>query len=287
MATATVETKRPNSYRAGPDEDGHFGIYGGRFVAETLMPNILELEGAWVAAKGDPAFQAELDSWFKDYVGRPSPLYLAERLTDHLGGARVYFKRDELNHTGAHKINNCVGPDPARRADGQEADHRRDGCGPARRGDGHGGRPLRPRVRDLHGRARHRAASAQRLSDAPAGCQGGAGDLGLADAEGRDERGAARLGDQCRGHLLHHRLGGRPAPLPGPGSRLPEHHRQRGQGTDPGKGGPAARPPGGGRGRRVERHGAVPPLPRRSGSEDRGSRGGRATGSRPGGMRRR
>jgi tryptophan synthase beta chain len=109
MAAATLETQRPNSYRAGPDEDGHFGIYGGRFVAETLMPNILELEAAWVATKSDPAFQAELDSWFKDYVGRPSPLYLAQRLTDHLGGAKVYFKRDELNHTGAHKINNCVG----------------------------------------------------------------------------------------------------------------------------------------------------------------------------------
>ncbi len=109
MAIATWHVERPNSYRAGPDEDGHFGIYGGRFVAETLMPNILELEAAWKAAKDDPSFQAELDGWFKDYVGRPSPLYLAERLTGHLGGARVYFKRDELNHTGAHKINNCVG----------------------------------------------------------------------------------------------------------------------------------------------------------------------------------
>ena len=98
-----------NSYREGPDEAGHFGIYGGRFVAETLMPNILELEEAWKAAKGDPEFEAELQSWFKDYVGRPSPLYLAGRISEHLGGAKVYFKRDELNHTGAHKINNCVG----------------------------------------------------------------------------------------------------------------------------------------------------------------------------------
>lgn len=109
MATATPTIERLNSYRAGPDEDGHFGIYGGRFVAETLMPNILELEAAYEQAKDDPAFKAELESWFKDYVGRPSPLYFAERLTDHLGGAKVYFKRDELNHTGAHKINNCVG----------------------------------------------------------------------------------------------------------------------------------------------------------------------------------
>ncbi len=100
---------KPNSYRAGPDESGHFGIYGGRFVAETLMPNILELESAYEAAKHDPEFHAELEVWFKDYVGRPSPLYFAEPLTDHLGGARIYFKRDELNHTGAHKINNCIG----------------------------------------------------------------------------------------------------------------------------------------------------------------------------------
>jgi tryptophan synthase beta chain len=99
----------PNSLRTGPDEHGRFGIYGGRFVAETLMPLILELEEAYDEAKRDPTFRAELDGWFKDYVGRPSPLYLAERLTEHLGGAKVYFKRDELNHTGAHKINNVLG----------------------------------------------------------------------------------------------------------------------------------------------------------------------------------
>jgi tryptophan synthase beta chain len=98
-----------NSYRSGPDARGRFGIYGGRFVAETLMPLILELEQAYEKAKDDPAFQAELDAWLADYAGRPSPLYLAERLSAHLGGARIYFKRDELNHTGAHKINNCIG----------------------------------------------------------------------------------------------------------------------------------------------------------------------------------
>ena len=98
-----------NSWREGPDERGHFGAYGGRYVAETLMPLILELEAAYRAAKGDPKFRAELDRLLADYVGRPSPLYLAERLTTHLGGAKIYFKRDELNHTGAHKINNCIG----------------------------------------------------------------------------------------------------------------------------------------------------------------------------------
>jgi len=102
-------TKQINTYRAGPDEQGHFGIFGGRFVAETLMPLILEVEKAWDAAQADPSFSEELEYYFKHYVGRPSPLYFAKRLTEHFGGARIYFKRDELNHTGAHKINNCIG----------------------------------------------------------------------------------------------------------------------------------------------------------------------------------
>ncbi len=99
----------PNSFRTGPDEQGMFGIFGGRFVAETLMPLILELDEQWQKAKDDPEFQAELASLNKHYTGRPSPLYFAEGLTKHLGGAKIYFKRDELNHTGSHKINNCLG----------------------------------------------------------------------------------------------------------------------------------------------------------------------------------
>ncbi|HAE46796.1 MAG TPA: tryptophan synthase subunit beta, partial [Tistrella mobilis] len=99
----------PNTYRSGPDEHGRFGLFGGRFVAETLMPLILELERAYEAARQDPGFAAEMALFQRDYVGRPSPLYLAERLTEHLGGAKIYFKRDELNHTGAHKINNVLG----------------------------------------------------------------------------------------------------------------------------------------------------------------------------------
>ena len=100
---------QPNTYRGGPDEGGHFGRYGGRFVAETLMPLVLEVERAYAAAKGDAGFAAEMAYYNTHYVGRPSPLYFAERLTRHCGGAKVYFKRDELNHTGAHKINNTVG----------------------------------------------------------------------------------------------------------------------------------------------------------------------------------
>jgi tryptophan synthase beta chain len=97
------------SLRAGPDARGHFGEFGGRYVAETLMPLILDLERHYEAAKADPAFRAEFDHLLAHYVGRPSPLYFAERLTEHLGGAKIYLKRDELNHTGAHKINNCIG----------------------------------------------------------------------------------------------------------------------------------------------------------------------------------
>jgi tryptophan synthase beta chain len=99
----------PNSFRTQPDERGHFGQFGGRYVAETLMPLVLDLEREYRAAQADPAFQAEFDDLLEHYVGRPSPLYFAPRLTEELGGAQVWFKRDELNHTGAHKINNCIG----------------------------------------------------------------------------------------------------------------------------------------------------------------------------------
>src|SRR6516164_8221000 len=104
-----MNVQQPNSYRTGPDEHGHFGIYGGRFVAETLMPLILDLERAYAEAKADPAFRSEMDGHLATYVGRPSPLYFAKRLTEHCGGAKIYFKREELNHTGAHKVNNVLG----------------------------------------------------------------------------------------------------------------------------------------------------------------------------------
>ena len=100
---------QPNSLKQMPDPQGHFGPYGGRYVAETLMPLILQVEAAYTAAKVDPTFLAELDYYLEHYVGRPSPLWPAARMTAALGGAKIYFKRDELNHTGAHKINNCMG----------------------------------------------------------------------------------------------------------------------------------------------------------------------------------
>jgi tryptophan synthase beta chain len=104
-----MTVQQPNSFRTGPDERGHFGNFGGRFVAETLMPLILDLEKAYAEAKADPAFKKEMDGHLTTYVGRPSPLYYAERLTQHLGGAKIYMKREELNHTGAHKVNNVLG----------------------------------------------------------------------------------------------------------------------------------------------------------------------------------
>ena len=103
------KTPLSNRFDGGPDEGGHFGIFGGRFVAETLMPLILDLEKAYDTAKEDESFQRELRDFSSHYAGRPSPLYFAERMSEHLGGAKVYFKRDELNHTGSHKINNCLG----------------------------------------------------------------------------------------------------------------------------------------------------------------------------------
>jgi tryptophan synthase beta chain len=113
-----MTVQQPNSFRTGPDERGHFGIYGGRFVAETLMPLILELDRAYAQAKADPAFRREMEGHLTHYVGRPSPLYFAERMTQHCrktasglsgGGAKIYFKREDLNHTGAHKVNNVLG----------------------------------------------------------------------------------------------------------------------------------------------------------------------------------
>jgi|TARA_R110002020_G_scaffold83397_1_gene206642 tryptophan synthase beta chain len=98
-----------NTWDKWPDANGRFGEFGGRYVAETLMPLILDLEKEYRAAKLDPAFKAQMDDMWAHYVGRPSPLYFAERMTEHFGGAKIYFKRDELNHTGAHKINNCLG----------------------------------------------------------------------------------------------------------------------------------------------------------------------------------
>lgn len=141
-----------NSFMTGPDENGRFGDFGGRFVSETLMPLILELEEQYEIAKTDETFWAEMHDLWTHYVGRPSPLYFAERLTDKLGGAKVYMKRDELNHTGAHKINNVLGADYSCPTHGQETHHRRDGRRSARRGNSDSLRQVWVEMCGLHGR---------------------------------------------------------------------------------------------------------------------------------------
>ena len=218
-------TMRPNTFCNGPDEHGRFGIYGGRFVAETLMPLILELDEAYEAAKNDPAFHNQLNDLNTHYAGRPSPLYFAERLTAHLGGAKIYFKRDELNHTGSHKINNCLGQILLARG------WARPGSSP---------RPAPASTALL--RQRSPPASAFLVSiymgatdverQKPnvfrmklLGRRTASGQCRQRHAQGRDERGAARLGDQCRDDLLPDRDCSRTASLSGDGARFPVGHR--------------------------------------------------------------
>ena len=141
-----------------PDALGRFGAFGGRFVPETLMDALNQLSEAYEEARNDPAFVAKLDDYWANYVGRPSPLFFAERLTKQAGGADIYLKREDLNHTGAHKINNAIGQVDARPAHGQDPRDRRDRRGAARRGDGDRVPPSRPGMCRLHGRARTSAA---------------------------------------------------------------------------------------------------------------------------------
>ena len=259
----------PNSLRNGPDEHGRFGIHGGRFVAETLMPLILELEQAYEDAKHDPAFDAELQGWFKDYVGRRQPALLAERLTDHLGGARIYFKRDELNHTGAHKINNVLGQMMLARRMGKTADHRRDRRRPAWRGDRHGGRALRAGMHRLHGRARHRAAAAQCIPHELLGAEVrpvSSGSRTLKDALNEALR--DWVSNPLDTFYVIGTVAG-PHPYPAMVRDFQSIIGIEAKAQTPGEGGAPARRPGRGRGRRLQRHGPVPSVPRRPGSADR------------------
>ncbi len=152
--------------RRDPDRRGYFGDFGGRFVPETLVEPIEELERAYLAVRDDPAFAAELDRLLKHYVGRPTPVYEAQRLTDAYGGARIFLKREDLTHTGAHKINNALGQALLAARMGKRRFRR----GAARRRDGNGVRVAGPRVPRLHGRRRHGSAGAQRVPHAAARC---------------------------------------------------------------------------------------------------------------------
>ena len=178
----TIYSSDNLDYSQYPDLKGHFGPYGGQFVAETLMVAINELAEAYEHYKNDPAFIAEFKADLKDFVGRPSPLYYAERWSNKLGGAQVYLKREDLNHTGAHKVNNTVGQALLAKRMGKR-------------------------------RARHSAPGAQRLPDEAAGRYRGTGGIRLENLKRRPQRSATRLGNQRRSHVLHHRHRGRPSPL--------------------------------------------------------------------------
>jgi tryptophan synthase beta chain len=213
----------PNSFRTGPDERGHFGLFGGRFVAETLMPLILELDAAYTHAKSDPAFAAEMTGYLTHYVGRPSPLYYAERMTEHLrevatasglpGGAKVYFKRDELNHTGAHKVNNVLGQILLARRMGKQRIIAETGAGQ------HGVATATLCARfglqcvvymgavDVE-RQKPNVFRMKMLGAEVVPVQSGS------RPQGRHERGASRLGHERRRHVLLHRHGGGPHPYP-------------------------------------------------------------------------
>ena len=195
-----------------PDARGRFGDYGGRFAPETLMPALAELEEAFEAARADDGFASELNALLRDYVGRPTPLYEAERLSEELG-VRVLLKREDLLHTGAHKINNTIGQGLLAPADGQAPADRRDRGRPARGGDCHGGGAVRHGVRRLHGRGRHRTPGAQRRSHGDARRRGDPGHLGSRHAQGCRERSDAGLGGDGGRDPLHHRVGG--------GARIP------------------------------------------------------------------
>ena len=168
----------PNSFRTGPDEQGMFGIFGGRFVAETLMPLILDLERHWNEAKDDPAFKAELDGP-RHALCRPAVArsISPKRLTAAISAARkIYFKREELNHTGSHKINNCLGQILLAKRMGKTRIIAETGAGQHGVASATVARPLRPALRGLHGRDRRRAAEAQRVPHEAARRRGAAGD---------------------------------------------------------------------------------------------------------------
>ncbi len=249
---------------------GHFGPYGGSFVAETLVHALDELKallrrGAGATRRSSPSSAPSS----QHFVGRPSPIYHAARLI-----ARARRRADPPQARGPEPHRRAQGqqhhrPGDARAAHGQAARHRRDRRRPARRGHGDDLRALRPGVRRLHGQRGRQAPVAQRLPHEPARRHGGAGRERLEDAEGRAQRGAARLGDERREHLLHHRHRRRPAPVSDDGARLPARDRRRVPGADArddrtGGRGPAARRGDRLRRRRQQRDGHLLSLHRSS-----------------------
>jgi hypothetical protein len=182
-----TNSAKPESYRSGPDETGHFGMFGGRFVAETLMPLILEVEEAYNQAQIDPSFQSDFDFFAEHYIGRPSPLYFAESLTQELGGARIYFKRDELNHTGAHKINNTLGQILLARRMGKKTHYRGNRRRTTWRCNRYSLCSFRSTLCRLHGINRHRTPGTQRFQNEITGSRGNPGGERNSDSQRRNE----------------------------------------------------------------------------------------------------
>ena len=216
-----------------------FGPYGGRYVPETLIPALDELSEAWAEASGDEDFRVRLASLRRDFVGRPTPLYLAERLSER-AGRRVYLKREDLCPHGRPQDQQRDRPGAAGAAHGQAADHRRDRRRPARRRHRDRLRPAGARVRRLHGHRGHPPPGAQRRADEAARRRGRAGRRRRADAEGGGQRGDPRLGRQRRDDALRDRLRRRPGAVPGPGARPAAGDRRRGARAGAGRRGRAA-----------------------------------------------
>ena len=226
------ESTIPCSTISSPTARGHFGRYGGSFVAETLVHALDELKACYDEAQRDPAFDAEFRSELAHYVGRPSPIYHAARLSRELGGAQIYLKREDLNHTGAHKINNTIGQALLARRMGKPRVIAETGAGQhgvataticARYG-------LECVVYMGSEDVKRQAPNVYRMN--LLGATRGAGRERLEDAQGRDQRGDARLGDERREHVLHHRHRRRPASVPDDGARLPARDRRRVPGAD-------------------------------------------------------
>ena len=281
-----MNVQQPNSFRTGPDDHGHFGIYGGRFVAETLMPLILQLEQAYAMAKADPEFQKEMDGYLAHYVGRPSPLYFAERLTAHCRqtsglsgrGAKIYLKREELNHTGAHKVNNVLGQILLAQRMGKKRIIAETGAGM------HGVATATLCARfglecivymgavDVE-RQKQNVFRMHMLGAKVVPVQSGAKTLKDAMNEAlRDWVTNVEL------DLLLHRHRRRSAPVPDDGARFSIHYRPRDARADAGRRRPVAGFAHRLHRRRLERHGPVSSVPRRSANRDLWRRGG---GSRP------
>ena len=217
-----------------------FGPYGGQYVPETLVPALVELEAAWLAARDDPTYQAELNALLNDYVGRPSPLYLAQRVSDQVGHAGLPQARGPQPHRRAQDQQRAR-PGAAGQAHGQDADHRRDRRGLARRRDRHRLRAARPGLLRLHGHRGHAPPGAQRPADGPARHDGRPGRRRRAHAQGGGQRRDPRLGRQRRHDALRDRLLRRPRAVPGARARPAADHRRRGARADPGEDRRAAR----------------------------------------------